>query len=151
MAELRNSNYDESEVNDILRRALAIDATQGKMGRDVLEVTAQELGISPEALALAEEEHKREYVRQLEMAEFVEHRRKGFWEQLTIYVLVNVFLIFINFWNFEADDGIWFIYPLLGWGLFGVLPHAFSVFRRGTNFDKEFEKWRAERTSSLAG
>lgn len=147
MAELRNSNYEEAEVNDILRRAMAIDATQGKHGRDLLEVTAQELGISPEALALAEEEHQREYVRQQEMNEFIQHRRKGFWEHLTTYVLVNIFLVFLNLWNFDKDDHYWFVYPLLGWGIFGVLTHALSVFTRGTDFDKEFAKWREERKS----
>ena len=50
---------------------------------------------------------------------------KGFYSHLIIYVLVNIMLAVINF--IFSPDKIWFIYPLLGWGI-GIVSHFISVF-----------------------
>ncbi len=48
----------------------------------------------------------------------------GFYVHLSIYLLVNVSLIYINLST--SPDYYWFIWPLIGWGV-GLLYHAFGV------------------------
>jgi hypothetical protein len=50
---------------------------------------------------------------------------KGFYGNLTSYVVVNVGLLILNL--LTSPQNLWFFYPLLGWGI-GVAIHAMSVF-----------------------
>ena len=49
----------------------------------------------------------------------------GFYRHLTIYIAVCALLIAINFST--STEYLWFIWPLMGWGL-AVLLHALRVF-----------------------
>ena len=52
--------------------------------------------------------------------------KKGFYIHLSVYVIVNAFLVFI--WAVPAGGGFpWFVFPLGGWGI-GVFFHFMSVF-----------------------
>jgi hypothetical protein len=51
--------------------------------------------------------------------------RLGFYRHATVYVAVNLFLIFLNLWR--EPDRIWFVWPLLGWG-FGLFWHGWNVY-----------------------
>lgn len=66
---------------------------------------------------------------------------KGFYIHLCIYIVVNLGLFLLNL--FVSSDTIWFIYPLLGWGI-GVIGHSLSIF----NFGKEWEKRQIEKYMS---
>ena len=48
-----------------------------------------------------------------------------FYRHLTIYIAVNILLIIINVST--STEHLWFIWPLMGWGL-AVVLHALSVF-----------------------
>lgn len=63
---------------------------------------------------------------------------KGFYIHLWVFIVVNLGLIFINF--FVSGGPIWFIYPLFGWGI-GVMGHGFSLF----NFSQDWEKRQIEK------
>lgn len=65
-----------------------------------------------------------------EQARYQEAKRrveeiKGFYFHLLSYILVNGVLIVINL--LTSPEYLWFIWPLLGWGI-GIIIHAFSVF-----------------------
>ena len=49
----------------------------------------------------------------------------GFFIHLTVYIVVNILLVIINFST--STQYLWFKWPLLGWGI-GVLFHALGVF-----------------------
>jgi hypothetical protein len=49
----------------------------------------------------------------------------GFYVHLSVFFVVNLLLIIINLSN--LSEGIWFIYPLMGWGI-GLFFHALGVF-----------------------
>ena len=49
----------------------------------------------------------------------------GLYRHLTIYIAVNILLIIINVST--STEYLWFIWPLMGWGL-AVVLHALSVF-----------------------
>ena len=50
---------------------------------------------------------------------------KGFYLHLASYLFVNVALIVINL--LTSPEYLWFIWPLIGWGI-GLIVHAFTVF-----------------------
>ena len=62
---------------------------------------------------------------------------KGFYIHLTVYVVVNLILFSINM--IVSPDGLWFFWPLMGWGL-GVVFHALSVFGSGRGFGADWEE-----------
>ncbi len=49
-----------------------------------------------------------------------EEERRGFLTHFAIYVVVNTMLITINL--LYSPNDIWFIFPLIGWGI-GILMH----------------------------
>ena len=73
--------------------------------------------------------------------------KKGFYNHLVVYVIVNIGLILI--WKFASGGGYpWFIWPLCGWGI-GLICHFLGVFVFGQRSDKaaiekEAEKIRME-------
>ncbi len=50
----------------------------------------------------------------------------GWYTHLTVYLIVNAFLISLSVWQ----DRNWAIFPLLGWGL-GLVLHGISVWFAG--------------------
>lgn len=61
---------------------------------------------------------------------------KGFYGHLLTYVLVILFLIFINLKY--SPHYLWFFWPLIGWGL-GVLINGIIVFDAFPFLNKEWE------------
>ncbi|WP_299218236.1 2TM domain-containing protein [uncultured Aquimarina sp.] len=49
----------------------------------------------------------------------------NFKTHLTVYLVVNAILISINLIN--SPDYLWFVWPLMGWGI-AIFWHAMSVF-----------------------
>ena len=62
---------------------------------------------------------------------------KGLYIHLTVYVVVNLILFSINM--IVSPDGLWFLWPLMGWGV-GVVIHALSVFGFGPGFGADWEE-----------
>jgi 2TM domain len=62
---------------------------------------------------------------------------KGFYGNLVSYILVNLFLVFINL-KYSPNE-LWFFWPMLGWGI-GVFFHAMKVFNFFPFFGKEWEE-----------
>jgi hypothetical protein len=53
---------------------------------------------------------------------------RGFYIHSTVYVLVNLLLIAINL--LTSPSVLWFVWPLLGWGI-GLAAHGLAVFGLG--------------------
>lgn len=66
------------------------------------------------------EEYKRAY-REMEK----EDARNGFLVHLVVYVLVNIMLIAVNL--VYTREVIWFLYPLVGWGIGLSMHYLFGV------------------------
>jgi len=58
---------------------------------------------------------------------------KAFYSNIAAYLLVNPFLIFINYMTYW--DYKWFWYPMAGWGV-GVIIHGFVTFGFGSEWEK---------------
>jgi hypothetical protein len=72
--------------------------------------------------------------------------KKGFFNHLAVYVVVNLMLILI--WAFTSRGYPWFFWPLGGWGI-GLIFHFLGVFVFGKTtaweereIEKEAEKLR---------
>lgn len=134
--------HQEDEVQEILKRAMHIDSEK-KSRQDALRMSAAELGISEEALAQAEVQYLREKAERDELEAFKAHRRRGIWEHVISYVVVNGFLVAINLLNWNGH--FWAAYPLLGWGLGLVLSSVGSFNPNSEDFQKDFAKWKQKR------
>jgi hypothetical protein len=62
---------------------------------------------------------------------------KGLYIHLTVYVVVNLILFSINM--IVSPDGLWFIWPLMGWGI-GLAFHALGVLTFGRAFGAAWEE-----------
>lgn len=139
------TEYSHEDGEEILRRAIAIDAMEAR-AKDVVRRTAEELGLSPEAVEQAEREYFAEKRKEAEVQEFVKHQRASFYSHLGSYLIINAFLFFLDF---AGDHSIsWAYYPLFGWGI-GIAFHAMSTFNsRGEDFQQEFEAWKKQRRAA---
>ena len=62
---------------------------------------------------------------------------KGFYGNLTSYIIVNTGLMILNL--VTSPKQLWFIYPLLGWGI-GVAIHAMKVFNYMPILNRDWEE-----------
>lgn len=62
---------------------------------------------------------------------------KGFYGNLTAYIIVNLALMTINLMT--SPEHIWFYWPMLGWGI-GVVFHGLRVFNYMPFMGKDWEE-----------
>ena len=61
---------------------------------------------------------------------------RGFYGHLSVYVIVNLGLFLINMTT--SPESLWFIWPLMGWGI-AIILHALRVFSGpfGSNWEEK--------------
>ncbi|MDG3581566.1 MULTISPECIES: 2TM domain-containing protein [Galbibacter] len=79
-------------------------------------------------------EKQNKYLRAKERVEAM----KKFYNNLTSYIIVNIFLFIINYWT-NGLSYAWFLWVTCWWGL-GLLFHAAKVFGWNPAFSKEWEE-----------
>lgn len=52
--------------------------------------------------------------------------KREFRGHLLTYLAVNAFLVVI--WALAGAGFFWPVFPIVGWGLFGIVPHAWRVY-----------------------
>lgn len=115
--------YSAKEVESILRRALRRKRDSGEITAGELAETARELGISETELkrAIADERRLGEFEAATE--EWMAGQKRRLYGHLRAYLIVNAFLFCIS----VMEGEMWFVYPLLGWGML-IAFHAAAVF-----------------------
>lgn len=63
---------------------------------------------------------------------------KGYYIHLLVFVLVNLFLVLLNYMT-SGWEYLWFLFPTLSWGL-GLLIHTICVFGMNTFLGKGWEE-----------
>lgn len=123
------------DVEAILKIALRHEAsTEGDL-RLRLQRSADELGISAEALARAE----REYQIERKLDAFMKAKRAGFQTHLVTYISVNALLHAI--WAIVMfGDFYWPGIVLAAWGV-GIASHWAFIKQRPSPNDPHFRKW----------
>lgn len=141
----------DEDVEAILRLAIQKASPTDDALRDRLKSAADELGITPEQLAAAEEEFRAQKSREVaqqqavleEEAEWKLFRREQLHElygHMGVYLAVNLGLLSMDFFQNGRLD--WSLFPLFGWGI-GVLIHIVSTLAAHSSDNQdEFHKWR---------
>ncbi|MCW5940202.1 MAG: 2TM domain-containing protein [Fimbriimonadaceae bacterium] len=143
----------EEDLEAILRLAVRREGESSADLRARLVQSANELGVSPEALEEAErvyrEQRKAELARADEEAEFREFRKSewmGFVHHLIPYLIVNMLLIALDW--LQSPELRWSLGPLFGWGI-GLAFHFFFTLFPGDQ-SKDFRKWKQRRAKARA-
>jgi hypothetical protein len=105
--------YSEREVRAILDRALDHES-DGLTHGDLL-AAAREAGISTEAVEKAALELDGLRAQDDARERILARRRAAFFSHLWAFVAVQLFLLALNL--LTSPDYLWFLFPLLGWGL----------------------------------
>jgi hypothetical protein len=157
-----NPRYTQEEINEILKRALAQDASRERLlDHDELVEIASEAGIEREALdrAMVElaQEHARDLARRDDAAEIAAEREvqlKRFGASLVSHAALNGFLYFVSA---RFIGGNWFVWPLLVSGALLAMQLRHVIFpydkvqrrrrqaERQRERERERERKRAER------
>lgn len=144
--------YSEEEANAILRKAVERQPVGGMMAREQLESIAAELGISPTALAEAEDAWAAEREESDLRASFDAERRAAFWEHMPHFIAGNVLLFAFLFVALKLGNTpvglallIAMLVSFLKKGLRGL-----GAYWRGPAREEEFRTWRARRLASPA-
>ena len=147
--------YAQQEAEEILQRAVHREFEDTDGGRsagsmmtdDDLVKTAEEIGISKEAVYASVAEWQTTRSDKAERQEFDRERRLDWTTHLTAYVIVNAFLMAMDFWMTRRLT--WSVFPLLGWGI-GMAFHTAGTFVRDSDYEPEFAKWREKRRKRIA-
>lgn len=125
------NEYDDTEVDAILQKALEAGDTQLGLSHEELADVAAQVGISTEQLEQAAEEVRRERKGLDDLAEakaMVEKRRKrrrrGWMRHFFTYGIVIAGLAALDF--VTGGGMTWWFYPAVGWGM-GVALQAIGV------------------------
>jgi hypothetical protein len=83
-----------------------------------------EPGSAPRAYSSKEKKMNEQEIKYQKAKERVTVLR-GFYRHLSVYVIVNLGLFLINM--ITSPETLWFIWPLMGWGI-AIVLHALRVF-----------------------
>ncbi|MDJ0532001.1 MAG: 2TM domain-containing protein [Xenococcaceae cyanobacterium MO_207.B15] len=131
--------YNSEDIQQIIQIALARKGEDDELTRQQLWEIASELDIDPKTIQAAEQDWlERKKIDENRHA-FDLFRRDRFKQKLIKYVIINSFLLSINFLMTGAIT--WSVYILLFWGL-GVAFQGWNTFQsQGEKYEREFQKW----------
>jgi hypothetical protein len=142
-------HFTEEEANAILRKAVERQPMGDEMSRDQLESIAKEVGISPEALAMAETEWREEQHEQSLRAAFDAERRAAFWSRVPRYLGGSAFLFFfLLVFARGAPRGAVLSMPFLIVLFIMAMKTVFrgvEAYQRGPAHERQFHEWLEER------
>jgi hypothetical protein len=142
-------HFTEEEANAILRKAVERQPMGDEMSREQLESIAKELGISQEALAVAETEwHEEQHEKSLRAA-FDAERRAAFWSRVPRALAGSAFLFFfLLVFAHGAPRGAVLSFPFLMVFFIIAMKTVFrgvEAYQRGPTLERQFHEWLEER------
>ncbi|MCC5636665.1 2TM domain-containing protein [Nostoc sp. CHAB 5844] len=137
-----NRSYSQEDVQRILQLAIArqADDQEKEFSYELLLEIAGELDIAPESLQLAERDWRSQQSEIQQRQAFDTYRLSKFKKRLGNFVIINSFLILINF--FVVFPNIhWSLGILLFWGLTVGLDFWNNFYAKGEAYEIAFQKW----------
>lgn len=131
--------YSQEDIQQILQIAIARQAHDTEFTREQLVEIATELDISLDCLQQAEQEWSTQQGELQKRESFNAYRRSKFNKSLGKYIIVNSFLVPLNF--LSAGELSWSLYILLLWGL-GLGLNAWKIYQsQGEEYEQAFKHW----------
>lgn len=135
--------YRQEDVQQILHLAIARQAQSGELTRAQLLEIATELNISLSDLQAAEQEWISRRGESEERETYNQLRRSRFNQSLFKYLVINAFLLVLNFMT--AGTLSWSLIVAMAWGV----PIALEGWRAyqtvGEEYEEAFQRWRTRR------
>ena len=116
--------YTPDEVTAIVASALRRQRSKDHVPLDDLVEIAAELGVSRGAVEEAAKHLTTERDMEFAREQWMARQKREFRDHAVSYVIVNTFLIIIDF---TISGGVWWYWPVLGWGI-GLAFHAYGTF-----------------------
>jgi 2TM domain len=134
-------SYTQDDVQQILQLAIArqADDKDKEFSYDQLMEIASELEISPESLKIAENDWLAKHGELQQRKAFDAYRLSKFQKRFGNYVIVNGFLVLIDFVG--GGTLSWSLYILLFWGLAVVLDVWNTFQTKGEDYEVAFQNW----------
>ncbi|MEA5511684.1 2TM domain-containing protein [Crocosphaera sp. UHCC 0190] len=132
-------SYRKEEVQEILHLAIARKTESEELSRTQLWEIAAELEIDPESLQIAEQDWLSQKQRQQKRTEFEQYRREQLKQKTVKYLIINAFLLLLNF--LAAGTLSWSLYLLLLLGLPLALDSWKTLQTEGQAYEKAFQQW----------
>ncbi len=132
--------YSQEDVQQILQLAIAHQVDDEKeFSHEVLLEIATELDISPETLKLAENDWVAKQGEIQQRQAFNVYRQRRFRKRAGNYIIINTFLLSIDF---ITGGGInWSLYILLFWGMLIGLDGWNTFQTKGEDYEAAFQRW----------
>lgn len=135
-------SYSSEAVQEILQLAIASQVNDNELSKQQLTEIAADLGISPDSLAIAEQQWLQGQILQQQRQEFERYRQGQFKQKLIKYLIVNSFLAAIDY--LMSPSLSWSLYVMLLWGL-NLSLNAWKTFQsEGPEFEQAFERWQRQ-------
>ncbi len=127
-----------AEVSDLSVRTIQRIERGGNASLETLGALAAVFDVDIATLAKETSMYRQKELSEQEQ-EAIEYVRdiKGFYSHLAVYVIVTAVMAATNL--YMGTDNLWFIWPMLGWGL-GVASHGLAVFEVLSLFGVDWEK-----------
>ncbi|AFY41073.1 2TM domain-containing protein [Nostoc sp. PCC 7107] len=138
-------SYSQEDVQRILQLAIArqADDQDKEFSYELLLEIAGELDISPESLQLAETDWRSQQSEIQQRQAFDTYRLSKFKKRLGNFVIVNSFLILVNFFLIVPSIH-WSLGICLFWGLTVGLDFWNNFYAKGEAYEIAFQKWHRQ-------
>jgi hypothetical protein len=135
--------YRQEDIQAILQIAIARQAMSGEFTHSQLQEIAEDLGISSDILYQAEREWVAEQQLLAERGMFKAYRQRRSRQKLFKFLIVNTFLILLDW---VTGGGLsWSLILLLLWGS-GLTLNIWRTSQvEGEEFERSFQIWRRKR------
>ena len=138
MKEFSSRQYDNDEVNRIIRRALKLKNDDTISHQDLIE-TAKQIGLDPAIVETAIKQEQREFKKERIHKARLKRRKAAFYRHLSSYIIVNGALLLMNTFS---PGSWWFQWPAIGWGI-GLAFHFKAIYSpHGKGFEKGLKLMR---------
>ena len=144
-SELRSDDDIEAILKIAVSQTAGIEA---QTLRERLMASAAELGITPEQVAVAEDQWARQEKDRRDLAEFMALRKRAFWSKLASFLALDIAAVAVNLITDHSVE--WAVWVFV-WTGFWLAMHALGTFFPGnTRFQRRYRRWRRRRDPAIA-